>query len=131
MVDTDVALARLHLAADQSAALLVGLRRRQEDLLFMEQGVRLIAAGRTAGRAVVDQAEDIRRAVRIYTTDHLPEIDVALERAVIALAAARSSDAVEADVTNRLDRQISTAGRESRRVMDDLEDVADALTRTS
>ncbi|MCW2838898.1 MAG: hypothetical protein JWR55_381 [Aeromicrobium sp.] len=131
MVDTDLAVAGLHLATDQSEALQYGLRHRHDDLLSMERDVRLIAEGRTTGRAVIDQAEDIRRAVRIYTTDHLPEIETALNRASLALDEARAEGTVPVDVASRLEQHIGAAGRETRRAGDGLEDVANALRRTA
>ena len=66
-----------------------------------EIDVRDVAAGRTTGRAVIDQAEDIRRAVRYHTTDQLEEIHVALTRADMALAEAvseRISDPRKSDL---------------------------------
>lgn len=131
MVDIDIALARLHLAADQSEALQFGLRHRQDDLLAMEKDIRLIAERRTTGRAVIDQAEDIRRAVEIYTTDHIPEIKVALDRASLTLAIVESGGEVSRDVAIRLGKHIRNATGESARASDHLEAVVDALRQTS
>jgi hypothetical protein len=131
MVDIDIALARLHLATDQSEAMQYGLRHRQDDLLALEQDVRLVASGRTTGRVVIDEAEDIRRSVAIYTTDHLPEIKVALDRASLTLAVVTSDGDVPPDVAARLEQHIGNATRETMRANDHLEEVVDALRRTS
>jgi hypothetical protein len=131
MVDIDIALARLHLATDQSEAMQYGLRHRQNDLLALERDVRLVASGRTTGRVVIDEAEDIRRSVAAYTTEHLPEIKIALDRASLTLAAEMSAGGVPPDVAGRLERHIGNATRETIRVNDHLENVVDALRRTS
>lgn len=131
MVDIDIALARLHLATDQSESMQYGLRHRQDDLLALEQDVRLVASGRTTGRVVIDEAEDIRRSVAIYTTDHLPEIKVALDRASLTLAVAASDGDVPPDVAARLEQHIGNATRETLRANDHLEEVVNALRRTS
>jgi len=131
MVDIDVALARLRLAADQSESMQDGLRHRQDDLLALEQDVRLVASGRTTGRVVIDGAEDIRRSVTVYTTDHLPEIKVAIDRASITLAVATSDGDVSSDVAVRRERHVDNATRETFRANGHLEGVVDALRRTS
>jgi hypothetical protein len=131
MVDIDIALARLHLATDQSEAMQYGLRHRQDDLLALEQDVRLVASRRTTGRVVIDEAEDIRRSVAIYVTDHLPEIKVALDRASLTLAVVTSDGDVPLDVATRLEQHIANATRETLRANDHLEEVVDALRRTS
>jgi len=131
MVDIGVALARLRLATDQSESMQYGLRYRQNDLLALEQDVRLVASGRTTGRVVIDGAEDIRRSVAVYTTDTLPEIKVAIDRASITLAAATSDGDVPSDVAVRLERHIGNATRETFRANGHLEGVVDALRRTS
>jgi len=56
MVDIDVALARLRLATGQSESVQYGLRHRQNDLLALEQDVRLVVDMRGAeyGKGVVE-----------------------------------------------------------------------------
>ncbi|KAA1397840.1 YjbH domain-containing protein [Aeromicrobium ginsengisoli] len=131
MVDTDIAVARLQLAIEQSESLQRGLRHRQEDLLSLERDVRDVAAGRTTGRAVIDQAEVIRRAVRYHTTDQLEEIHVALTRADMAVAEAVSDRTVEPAEVRALSQLVNAAGEEARRATMDLQDVNQALKRTS
>lgn len=131
MMDTETALARLQMAIEQSESLRRGLQHRQEDLLSFERDVRDVAAGRTTGRAVIDQAEDIRRAVRYHTADQLAEIRVALTRADTALAGASSDGSTRPGVAGVLGHLINAAGEETRRAVADLEDVDQALSRTS
>ncbi len=131
MVDIDIAVARLHLATDQSEAMQYGLRHRQDDLLALEKDVRLVASGRTTGRVVIDEAEDIRRSVAIYITEHLPEIKVALDRASLTFAAAMSDGDVPRNVAAQLERHVGNLTRETERANEHLEDVVNALRRTS
>lgn len=131
MVDTDIAVARLQMAIEQSESLQRGLRHRQEDLLSLERDVRDVAAGRTTGRAVIDQAEDIRRAVRYHTTDQLEEIHVALTRVDMALAEAVSERTADPADVRTLSHMVNAAGEQTRRATIDLKDVDQALKRTS
>ena len=131
MVDNVNAVARLQMAIEQSESLQRGLRHRQEDLLSLEIDVRDVAAGRTTGRAVIDQAEDIRRAVRYHTTDQLVEIHVALTRADMALAEAVSERISDPAALRSLSHLVNAAGEQARRATMDLEDVGQALKRTS
>jgi DNA repair exonuclease SbcCD ATPase subunit len=131
MVHTDIAVARLQMALEQSESLQRGLRHRQEDLLSLERDVRDLAAGRTTGRAVIDQAEDIRRAVRYHTTDQLEEIHVALTRADMALAEAVSGRTADPAALRSLSHLVNAADEQTRRATIDLEDVDQALKRTS
>ena len=85
MVDTDLAVARLRLATDQAEALQQGLRQRQDDLLLLEEGVRHMSTGRSMGHVVIDQAEDIRRAVNIHASEQIEDIRTALARADMAI----------------------------------------------
>ena len=131
MVNTDIAVARLQMAIEQSESLQRGLRHRQEDLLSLERDVRDVAAGRTTGRAVIDQAEDIRRAVRFHRSDQLEEIHVALTRADMALAEAVSECTADPAALRSLSHLVNVAGEQTRRATMDLEDVDQALKRTS
>jgi len=131
MVDIDVALVRLRLASDQSESMQWGLRHRQDDLLDLEEDVRLVASGRTTGRVVIDEAEDIRRSVAVYTTDHLLEIKVAIDRASLTLAVATSDGDVPPDLAVRLKRLIGNATRETLRANAHLAGVVNALRRIS
>ena len=131
MVDIDVALVRLRLASDQSESMQYGLRHRQDDLLALEEDVRLVASGRTTGRVVIDEAEDIRRSVAVHTTDHLLEIKVAIDRASLTLAVATSDGDVAPDLAVRLERHIGNATRETLRANGHLEGVVNALRRIS
>jgi len=131
VVDIDVALVRLRLASDQSKSMQWGLRHRQDDLLDLEEDVRLVASGRTTGRVVIDEAEDIRRSVAVYTTDHLLEISVAIDRASLTLAVATSDGDVPPDLAVRLERLIGNATRETLRAIGHLEGVVNALRRIS
>lgn len=49
--------------------------------------MRDLSVGRTTGLVVVDQAEDIRRAIWVHATEHLADIDIALGRTNMVIAA--------------------------------------------
>jgi hypothetical protein len=117
-------LARLDLANDQSVMLLAKLRKRQEDLLELEKGVRSLAAFRSVGRVVIDQAEDFRRGIR----SDLPHIQDALTKAEDVLSDAGLRDGIALHLTQVTLHLVDRAASGTRRAVGDLEAVRDALT---
>lgn len=131
MVDTDHAMARLGLAIDQAEALQAGLGRRQGELLDLEESVQLMADGRSSGRVVTDQAEDIRRAVGIHTTDQLADVRAALIQADLAIAQAAIDGGVRPDAARALSQAVYLADEETRRMGMALHEVGQALAGIS
>ncbi|GAA3525028.1 hypothetical protein GCM10022234_22400 [Aeromicrobium panaciterrae] len=131
MVDTDLVLARLRLATDQAEALQAGLGRRQGDLLDLEKAVHLMADSRSSGRVVTDQAEDIRRAIGIHTTDQLADVQAALIQADLAIARAAIDGCMAPETARTLSHAVDVADEETRRTGMALHDVGQALARIS
>lgn len=126
MVHTDLTVARLRLATDQAEVLQRGLLHRQIELLSLEEGLRKGASD----RVVIDQAEDIRRAVAIHTTEQVEEVRSALEQAASAVgeAADRGLSAYHA---RRFSRLVNMAGEEALGATKALQDVGQELSRIS
>lgn len=131
MVDTDLATARLRLATDQAGALQAGLGRRQGELLDLEESVHLMAEGRSSGRIVTDQAEDIRRAIGIHTTDQLADVQTALIQADLAITHAALDGSMAPETARALSHAVDVADEETRRAGMALHEVGQALAGIS
>lgn len=128
IVDTTATAARLHLAGEASENLQRGLHHRQEALLDLEQRLhRLGSAGVT--RAIIDQAEDIRRAVRIHQEDQLVVIRDALMRSDDTIV--RAGIAGDMQQARTVTHLVSVVGEETRRLQMDLGDASRALEPTA
>jgi hypothetical protein len=126
MVHTDLTVARLRLANDQAQALQRGLLHRQIDLLSLEESLRQ----GLPDRVVIDQAEDIRRAVDIHTTGQVEEVRAALDHAASAIGetAERGLSAYHA---RRFAQLVNVAGEEALGATKSLQDVGQKLSRIS
>lgn len=131
MVDTDVATARLRLATEQAGALQAGLGRRQGELLDLEECLQLMAEGRSSGRVVTDQAEDIRSAVGIHTTDQLADVQTALIQADLAISHAAIDGTMAPETARSLSHAVDVADAETRRAGMALHEVGQALAGIS
>lgn len=85
----------LRAAIEHTDALRSAVRRRQEDLLELETVTDRVKAGKVPGRTLVDQAEDLRRAIDIIRT-----VDVLPTRAALLES---QTQLVEAGVSARID----------------------------
>ena len=122
----DLTVARLRLANNQAQASQRGLLHRQIDLLALEEGLR----EGVPDRVVIDQAEDIRRAVDIHTTEQIEEVRSALENAASAIgeAAERGLSTYHA---RRFAQLVHVAADEALGAMKSLQDVGQELSRIS
>lgn len=68
----------LRATPDLAEALQMGLRHRQDDLLGLESRLGTPGAPPMSSGALIDSAEDVRRALRIHTTGQLDEIQSGL-----------------------------------------------------
>ncbi|MBC7594735.1 MAG: hypothetical protein H7288_12485 [Kineosporiaceae bacterium] len=121
------ALAHLRVAADRSRVVQLALRDRQDDLLQHEVSIGGMLAGRTPERVVIDQAEDVRRAIRSHRETDLAEIGAALFIVTTSLGAdtVRTSDA--APTRSLIDIAVTQVGRAT----NNLYVAEQAMSRTS
>lgn len=92
MTNVDQALSALHLAGEKAEALQVGLSRRQEDLLAIEETARHNVFGDSSGLPIVDRAEDLRRKLNAHKADQMTAIHAALVMAEGAICLHTASD---------------------------------------
>lgn len=127
MVDTDLTVAKLRLATDQAEALQRGLLHRQVDVLSLEEG---LWQG-VSDRVVIDQAEDIRRAVDIHITEQLEEVRSALEHAATAIGEAAAEHGLSEYHARRFAKLVNVAREETLGAAKRLQDVGQELSRIS
>lgn len=127
MTDFTPALARLHLAADQSAHLQSGLRRRQDELLSLEDSIAGVASGRMGALVLIDQSDDVRRAVRSHLELEVSDARDALTHTRGAVIDALVEHTVPPDVGRLLIHVVDRATREGERGATALEETSNAL----
>ena len=131
VAESESVVARLRLAADQAESLQRGLSDRQDDLLALEESVHHMRTGRSTGRVVVDQAEDLRRTVMIQSRDQLTNVRTALTRATVAIVHAATDTSLRPDRAQVLVQVINVAGEEARHAADGLRYIDRALAYMS
>jgi hypothetical protein len=131
MTDFAPAFARLQLAMDQSNDLKRGLGQRQGELLELEETAQNAMSGRFNNLVVIDQAEDVRRAIRRHADVQLSDVRDALtcSRAVLIQGLAQRSMPV--DFGRLILRVVDRAVRDSQQATAALDSVATALGRTA
>lgn len=103
---------RLDLATETAKAMQLGLLHRQRDLLDLEQTNTRLARGTVDPMLIIDQAEDIRRALRIHAHEQVDEILVAVGSAKHTITSAiNNGELKESDVPG-LARQFNRLARE-------------------
>ena len=131
MFDTDFIVRYLQLATDNAESLQRGLSHRQDDVLALEETVVHLFAGRPTGQLVVDQAEDLCRAVRVHAEDELPIVRSGLNYANSAIAEAVGDGSLAPEAGPTLARMIEVTDREARRAVEGLDDIANSLSSTA
>jgi hypothetical protein len=131
MTDFTPALTRLRVVVDGSANLQGGLRKRQDELLSLEQSITDVAARRTSALVLIDQAEDVRRAVRGHADLGVSDACEALTQTRGALIGALVERTVTPVVGRELIHVADRALREAESGSNGLEGAATALAATS
>ena len=126
-MDDDVAsvLDGLDRIRDSAERLQIGLRQRQEDLLGLEDRIHDLSGHRHGGLVIVDQAEDIRRAV----VSHVESQVLAMRDGL--LHACNVLGGTEPGVTLRSVAALERVAAEAGRAKTHLDDVGTALGATS
>lgn len=124
---TDTARA-LHEANETAEVLHHHLHQRQRDLLAFESLVELVCVGRGDTRTMIDQAEDIRRAVRAHRSADAQTLIASLDVIAGAILDLTEQGKRTPERTRTLVHMVATAGERARRVSLDLGDLAQALT---
>ncbi len=128
MLEFDIAMARLTLATGQAETLLHGLGQRQYDLLALEQVVAELSGGRSVQRVVVDQSEDIRRAIAVHAVEQLQNIWSAIDHAGVAIADAASESELAPERARMLSGLVNNGSEGARRTAAELNQVVQVLT---
>lgn len=117
---------RMRVAAEAAEHVQGGLRRRQDDLYELD------ARSRNMGplsdpRTIIDQAEEVRRAIQIQREDYVSEIAHGLRSAQDLTMQAGLDGDLSPERARTLARVVETASAETRRLELDLNDAARAL----